>query len=285
MLSENLFLILIALIWIIAAVIQDFRKREIANWWNFSLIAVALAYRGFISVWIWNFGFFIYGLFGLGIFIGFAYLLYYGRIFAGGDAKLLMGVGAALPFYNLFYTNVKIFLYFILLLMFCGGIYGACYSIILSYKHRKAFSKEFLKQLKNNKKFILGFVALAILSMIIILFAQAYLLSLFSLIIIGFPFLYVYAKSIEESCMIKEVQPAKLTLGDWLYKEIKIGKKLIKPSWEGLSEKELAVLKKSRKKVLLKEGIPFTPAFFFAFIVLIWFLQRNMLDLFYSLGI
>ena len=50
MLIENLPLVVLALIWIIVSVVQDFRKREVENWWNFSLISIALAYRAFLSV-------------------------------------------------------------------------------------------------------------------------------------------------------------------------------------------------------------------------------------------
>ena len=55
MLTENLFLIVLAFIWIIVAIVQDFRKREIANWLNFSLIAIVLAYRAFVSIAILNY--------------------------------------------------------------------------------------------------------------------------------------------------------------------------------------------------------------------------------------
>ncbi len=34
----NYFLIVIAFIWILFAVVQDLRKREVANWVNFSLL-------------------------------------------------------------------------------------------------------------------------------------------------------------------------------------------------------------------------------------------------------
>ena len=50
--SENLFLILLALVWIIGAVLQDLRRREVDNVWNFSLIGFALAYRFAGSVFI-----------------------------------------------------------------------------------------------------------------------------------------------------------------------------------------------------------------------------------------
>ena len=43
--NENLFLIILGLVWIIGAVLQDLKRREVDNLWNFSLIFFALAYR------------------------------------------------------------------------------------------------------------------------------------------------------------------------------------------------------------------------------------------------
>jgi len=279
MLVENYFLIVLAFVWIIVAVVQDFRKREVANWLNFSLIAIALSYRAFLSVWFWNYWYFVYGLIGFAIFFVLANLFYYGRVFAGGDAKLLMGLGAVLPFSLLLFENLKIFVYFLVLLMFAGSVYGLLYSIVLSYKNKKEFSREFLKQFSKSKKIFLIFVTTAILIFIFVLFIKQYIFLLFSLIILVFPFLYVYAKSIEESCMIKAVRARDLTIGDWLYKEVKVGRKVIKPNWEGLNEKELAILKKTKRKVLVKEGIPFTPAFLLAFVVLVWIVKEGMIGL------
>lgn len=275
MLAENWFLVVVALVWIIIAVVQDFRKREVANWLNFSLIAIALSYRAFVSVLLWNYWYFFYGLIGFGVFFLLANLFYYGRVFAGGDAKLLMSLGAVLPFSLSFFGNSQIFLYFIVLLMFGGSIYGLFYSIILSSKHKKQFSQEISKQFKKNKKFIKMFVVPSILLLIIILIIKQFLLIFFPLILILFPFLYIYAKSIEESCMIKSVPAKQLTIGDWLYKSVKIGKKTIKPNWEGLNEEELTILRKTKKKILVKEGIPFTPSFLIAFVMVVWMMVRG----------
>lgn len=274
MTPENYFLIALAFVWIVVAVIQDLRKREVANWWNFSLIVIALAYRAFVSVWLWSYWHFVWGLVGFGVFFLLANLLYYARVFAGGDAKLLMALGAILPFSTLFFENLRIFVYFIFLLLFCGSIYGLIYSIFLSYKNRGDFSQKFLEQFHKNKNIFYVFVILSVLVLVIVLFAEIYLFIWFSLIVLLFPFLYVYAKAIEESCMVKKKYAKELTIGDWLYENVKVGRKTIKPNWEGLSEIELDVLKKSRKKILVKEGIPFTPSFLFAFLVLI-FLLRN----------
>ena len=66
--------------------------------------------------------------------------------------------------------------------------------------------------------------------------------------------------------MIKNRDPWKLTEGDWLERDVKIGRKVIKKSVHGLSLKEIRILRKAKKKVLIKEGVPFTPAFLFAFV-------------------
>ena len=55
---------------------------------------------------------------------------------------------------------------------------------------------------------------------------------------------------------------------------MKIGKKVIKPNWQGLSEKDVLLIKKKKTgKVFVKYGIPFTPAFLLAFVgvlILFW---------------
>ncbi len=272
MLEENLFLILLGLIWISVAVIMDFKKREIPNWWNFSLIAVALAYRAFVSLSLRYHKFFIFGLLGFAVFFIIANIFYYSRIFAGGDAKLLMGLGAVLPFLSTIKGILAIFFYYVFLILLFGGIYGLFYSLVLVFRNKKSFSKEFLKQFELRKKMIDYFVITSVVLAVVFVIIGEKLLVLFPLLFLIFPFLYIYSKSIEESCMIKSVSSDKLTLGDWLYEEVKVGKKKIKPNWEGLNEQQLKLLKKSKKKVKIKEGIPFTPAFLFAFLVLIWLL-------------
>ena len=63
---ENWFLIAVAVLWILVASIQDFRKREVANWWNFSLIIIVLAYRIFLSIAKTNYWYALWGVIGLG---------------------------------------------------------------------------------------------------------------------------------------------------------------------------------------------------------------------------
>ena len=77
--------------------------------------------------------------------------------------------------------------------------------------------------------------------------------------------------------MIKNVKTPELVEGDWLYKNVKIGKKLIKAKWDGLSSADIKLLKK-KKFVLIRQGIPFVPVFLIAFLILIyiWFYKLNL---------
>ena len=67
--NENLFLIVLGFIWILGAVLQDLRRREVDNVWNFSLIFFALAYRASISIYTNDYWFFINGCLGFAIFL------------------------------------------------------------------------------------------------------------------------------------------------------------------------------------------------------------------------
>ena len=62
-----------------------------------------------------------------------------------------------------------------------------------------------------------------------------------------------------------------MTEGDWLYSDLKVGKKKIKATWNGLSKKDIVAIKKQYAKVKIKQGIPFTPAFLISMIILFLF--------------
>lgn len=271
--AENWFLIIAAVIWIIVAIVQDFRKREVANWWNFSLIIIALAYRAFLSLAQANYWYVLWGVIGLAAGFVLANLFYYARMFAGGDAKLLISLGAVLPLSLDWSVNLKIGIWFLILFLFAGGIYGGIYSIFLALFQKKKFSKEFGKQFKKYKAMVLLVMGIAVIIGVSSSVIGIWLVLWLSILLFFAPVLLIYAKAIEEVCMIKLVKPVNLTIGDWLVKDVKIGNKKVKPNWQGLSEKELVLIqKKVQKKVLIRYGIPFTPSFLIAFIgVLIMF--------------
>lgn len=266
---ETGFLVLLAIIYLVIASFQDIKKREVPNWLSFSLIIFALAFRVFYSLLFEDLRFFVYGLLGFFLFFILAYAFYYGRIFAGGDAKLLMALGAVLPFGSSLPENLFLLAIFVFLLLFCGSIYGFVYSLVLISFNRKNFFEEFKKQFKLNK---ILFAVCLIFAVILMVFSIAFgegLILYLPLLLVAFPLLFVYSRAVEESCMIKEVEGKEVTIGDWLYEEVKIKGKKIKPYWEGLNEKEVAFLRKYKGRIKIKYGIPFVPAFLFAFIILI----------------
>jgi hypothetical protein len=70
--------------------------------------------------------------------------------------------------------------------------------------------------------------------------------------------------------MLKLVSPGKLTEGDWLEKEVKVGKITVRKTVHGLSFREIEILRRHKKKVLIKEGIPFVPVFLLALIAMVY---------------
>ncbi len=260
------FLIVIAIIWLIFASISDLKKNEVPNWLSFSLIAIALAYKLFYSVVNWNFSYIHYSLLGLGVFIALAYALYYSRVFAGGDAKLLMAFGAVLSSQS---SNSSIFnwVLFILLMFSAGGVWGLLYSARIAVKDSRQFKKNFIREF--GKRRIL-FIVFLILTLIFLgLGFYDYILFILAMIFIIFPFLVIYAKSLE-TLMIVSIPARKATIGDWLAEPITIKNKLIQPDWEGLSESQVKLLANSNKKIKIKQGIPFIPGILIALIIWIF---------------
>ncbi len=265
--EQYYFLFALGAVWSAFAVAQDLKTREVSNWLNFSLVAFGLVYRAFYSVINNDLMFFVSGLIGVGVFFALAHLFYYGKIFAGGDAKLLMGFGVILPysdFVEFFYIGAV----FIFVLFFVGAIYGLIYSVFIVFGKKEKFAKEFGKRFKKSYK-VLFVVLLLLIILMKIVFELAIWLSLSVFLFLTF-MLYFYVKSLDV-CMIVEKNAKKLQEGDWLQEDVEVGGRVIKTSVHGLSKEEIRILRKAGKNVLIKEGIPFTPAFFLALIV-IWYL-------------
>ncbi len=262
---EVIFLFLIGLIWIIFASVQDVRTREVANWISFSLIIFALGFRFFYSLFNNEFNFFYQGLIGFLIFFALGNLLYYARMFAGGDSKLMQAMGPVLGFSLIFAENLKFYLIFFFLFLFSGAIYGLVMTVVISLKNKKLFRKGFKEYFRKSKKmvyFISGIgVAVCALG-----FYYPVLFSL-GIIILLFPYFYLLAKVVDNYCMVKRIKSKDLTEGDWLNSEMKVAKRVINPTWDGLSISEIRLLKKKYKYVKIKQGIVFVPVFLVSYLV------------------
>ncbi len=280
---EIIFLWVLALVFILFAVFQDLRTREIANWISFSLIIFALGFRFFYSLFgTGEFSFFYQGLIGLGIFFILGNLFYYGKIFAGGDAKLMISLGTVLPIYSNFLSNLQLFFNFLLIFLFAGFAYILITSTILCIKNFKAFKKEFLVLFKKNKKIS---IIIFLISIILLLLGFVNLMFLFFGIFFSSTYLlYLYSKAIDESCMVREIHSIHLREGDWLYSDLNLGRSKIKASWDGLSIEEIRKIKKKLKKVKIRQGIPFSPNFLISFIIflIMAILGTNLWDSFWK---
>ena len=265
---EVIFLWTLALVYIIFAVVQDVRTKEIANWISFSLIIFALGFRFFYSLFDGtDFSFFYNGVIGLGIFFAIGNILYYAKVFAGGDAKLLIALGAILPASVKIFSNLEIFLNFVFIFLFTGFFYVLLSSVLIGIKHFKALKKELSKQLKRNKKLM---IILTLFS--IILLGIGFLEKLFfmlGILVFFSSYLYLYSKAVDESCMIKKIKSKDLKEGDWFYSDLVLDNKQLKTKWEGVSKKDIKQIVKRYKEVKIRQGIAFSPVFLISFIIFV----------------
>lgn len=278
---EIIFLFGLGLIWILLATIQDLREREVDNWLNFSLVIFALGFRffyGFFNSDLGNlkledFWFFYQGVFGFGIFYIAGNAFYYSRIFAGGDAKLLIALGAVIPIFNSFLDNLKLMAVFVLLFFIFGALYSLISSLILGRRNFKKLKKEFKKIFLENKLKIIFGIGICLVFVLLGIVESFFIV--FGILFFGFFLLLIYAKAVENSCMIKKIKTSELREGDWLYKDVFVKGKKIKANWDGLTSKEISLLKKEKDYVLVKEGIAFVPVFLISFLVLVFLLWNS----------
>ncbi len=263
--AENWFLIAIGLVWIVGAVMQDLKRREVDNIWNFSLIGVALAYRGAVSVFSGNYWFIINGFLGFGIFLLVGNFFYYSRLFAGGDAKLIIALGTVLPLSYSWAVNFRIFGMFVLIFMIGGSVYSLLYSGFLVFRNLGKFNQRFVGYFRKSFKLFVGILVFSIVWAIFSFFVGFAELMLIGLVVLLFPVLLIFSKAVEDSCLVKEVSSDKVTEGDWLYEDINVGRKVIKAKWEGVSGEDLKLIRKFKKTIIVKYGIPFTPSFLIGF--------------------
>jgi len=267
MLSWQINIMLITSTFLIIASYTDLKKREVPDWISYGLIFSALGVRLLYSI---NYGWeiLITGFLGLITCIILAYLFYLTNQWGGGDSKILMGMGAVI---GLDYDLQLIF--FFLGLLIVGAAFGLIWCLILAIKKRIAFIKEFKEIITKTKKWqIISIVSSGVFLILTLIYYQ--LLWLLIPFPIGMYYLLVFAKATEKSCFTKKVEVKNLVEGDWLAEDIIISPQKTISAKQSLNKQDLRQIwqlnsEKNISPILIKEGIPFIPAFLFSYIILI----------------
>ena len=255
----------------------DFKTREVPDWVNFGLIGIGFGINLLFSIIYWKINFILASIAGFGIFFALAWLMFQFGQWGGGDSKMLMGLGAL---FGVDFLSKNFFLiHFLANFLIVGALYGILWSIFLIFKNKNRFIKIFKSSMKNKKvaltkKIILALFIILILFSLIIPDSLTKLMLLYLVIVIALTFyLWIAVKAVENSCMLKYVKPNQLTEGDWIAKDVKVdGKYITGPKDLGIEKKNIRKLielyKKGKvKKILIKEGIPFVPSFFVAYVI------------------
>jgi len=241
------------------ASLYDIRCRYVPDYVSYSFIAIAIIERvmffietGDAQVIIWAaYAAIILGLMG--------YLMYKAGAWGGGDVKIIISTailiacfpGEALPSSLNYFLN----------LLIIGAVYTIPLTIITGLKGKcKPSKKDWQLMTTGLLGGIVIFMLMPIMMGLLLGFALFIMLSM------------NYLKRIETNCFIKPANMKTLMDGDWLVNEVKVGRRTIKPKKEGLTKEEAEQIKewykngKLKEKPLIKEGLPFLPAFLIALI-------------------
>lgn len=267
--NEYFFLYFLAIVWLVFATVYDFKRKEIPNWLTFSLMIFALAYRFFYSVLHADILFFLYGLFGFGVFVVLGYALYYSRGFGGGDAKLLMALGAVMPF-ELLNDFVILPALFLLILICCGAVYTVLGSLYVVSRNKKGFNEAAKKEMKKYGIYYWISLAVVLIIITVIYFVSVDPLRSYAFFLVILPLIFFYARAVDSGCMILEVETKKLTEGDWLVEDVNLKGRKIKKTVDGLTKEDIIYLRKHMKKIKIRTGLPFAVVFLISFMVFVW---------------
>ena len=268
----------IALLFLVIASIIDIRIREVPDFLNFSLIGIGGGIAIISSLILNSWWPLLNSIIGFAVAYGVAAAMYYGGQWGGGDAKMLMGLGAlhGVSITQLISGEIPLFITIIISIFLAGAIYGIGYAKFLVFKKWKRFWRTFVQRLQRHKQQRRAITIVCILLVLLFFIAPTNLKFVVGALLFVIFFSY-YAfnagKVVEEVCMVKKTSVSQLTEGDWLVNPVKYNNKiLVKPTTYGLTTEQITTLKKYKiKAVTIKEGIPFIPGFLLGYLVIVVF--------------
>ncbi|MFH1473604.1 MAG: A24 family peptidase [Candidatus Aenigmatarchaeota archaeon] len=246
----ELLLVAIALIGSLACGIYDLKTSNVPDKLVITMIVSALSIHAITGYYAGDFTVLIDSFLYGGLFLAFGLLMYFTGQWGGGDGELLVAMGIMLPTLSFVNTYFPFAISFFINSFFIGAAYSIIYSMVLVFKNPK-IGKKFFYNMKD-KKIIIALAASLSLSVAFLLIWQ---LILFSISFLSFImiFFHKYSKTIEESFYMK-IPVSKLKVDDMLGEDIP-GLKLYKRYIKGLTEKQVKLIKKNRRYVVVREGI------------------------------
>jgi len=271
MIVADIVLIIVSLIALIFASITDIKIKEVPDWLSYSLITSGLTIRLIHSILFDQYSYILYGLLGLASMFIVGEILYHSKLWGGGDAKLLMGLGATLattPFY-LQTSSIPFLAILFMLILFVGVIYGFLWSISLIFKDFKKFKLEFKKTnhsegLKIIKILSAVTIILLIAGIVLIPLPGTVRLSiiLIAMLLLIYPYIFIAVRALENLHLYTYMPIDRVVEGDWIAKDIKKNNRVVFDKKITITNKDIKKLKALNiKKVLIKDGIPFVPPF------------------------
>ncbi len=282
---------------LLAGSITDLKTREVPDLVNFGLLITGFCLSLLASFVFWDASYVVSSVLGFFLCFLLACIMFYTGQWGGGDAKMLMALGAliGLPLSSLLsfgsfdtlfsfvtpssFLSLPFLFLFLLLVFFVGGIYGTLWLFVLLLKHHKEFFLRVLVYLTDQKQRLIIILVHALsLALFIFSFFPADLFLRLLSILLAFMLLvlfygFIAIKVLEEIAFVKEIPVSLLTEGDWVASDVIVaGKVIIRKKDLGVSREQLlelhALAKKGKiKTVLVKYGIPFVPSFLIAFVV------------------
>ena len=264
--------------------ITDFDKREVPDMLNFLLIALGLSIGAVNSMASQTWWPLLNALSGFGVAYLVAALLFYSGQWGGGDAKMLMGLGALHGI--MFFGPESIILNWqwpllgtiIVAIFVAGSVYSILYFFgIVGFRFKRVLKE--LNNVRYTKKWKIARLVSAVFLIgglagyLILQGPLGWMLLLVGLLIGGGVMLLLTARVVQEKVMAKKVAVKDLVPGDWLVESVKQkGKIIVEQSKIGLVEKDIAQLKEKKvSSVVVKEGIPFIPGFLLGYITILIF--------------
>jgi Flp pilus assembly protein protease CpaA len=259
----DLILALIVVLVLLISSLIDIKTREVPDKLSIGLIVVAVLFKLLQAFFAKDWNIIFSSFIGFAVFLGISLIMYYTRQWGGGDAKLFMAIGIALPYFpkDITFLNPHLSMNFLLIILVNVLIFGFIYG--MSYIFYLYFKRKIKIDFKLNKSYLLVSILSIVLSMFF-RYELKILLLLLALIILIYPYLITLTKEVEKKILTYKIKVSKLTEGDWIIDDIKYKNKLVySKKSPGITNKQIGLLKKYKiKEVLIKEGIPFVPAIF-----------------------